>query len=183
MADRFPAEITIGGRIPHRLLDELAGMIASEGVSIDWQYTLDKAAVRAAIEAAAARGETVRFTDDEAVCGLFDDLESWLISHGIHFDRHSDARYEYDSENVYYRGGREAMTMLARQNGRPLVECGAVLDITQDSSRDSPAKLEAIHRLVSPPGMLPLEPIQLTGAAPCPKQKERTQPSRPARGS
>ncbi len=29
MSDRFPAEITIGGNIPRRLLDELAGMIAS----------------------------------------------------------------------------------------------------------------------------------------------------------
>ncbi len=66
MSDRFPAEITIGGNIPRRLLDKLAGMIASEGVSIDWQYAMDKAAVRAAIEAAASRGETARFTDDEA---------------------------------------------------------------------------------------------------------------------
>ena len=66
MSDRFPGEITIGGSIPRRLLDKLAEMIASEGVSIDWQYALDKAAVREAIEAAAARGETVRFTDDEA---------------------------------------------------------------------------------------------------------------------
>jgi len=66
MSDRFPAEITIGGNIPRRLLEELAGMVASEGVSLDWQYALDQAGVRAAIETAAAKGETVRFTDDEA---------------------------------------------------------------------------------------------------------------------
>ena len=42
MADHFPGEITIGGDIPLRLLDSLSEMIASENVSIDWQYALDK---------------------------------------------------------------------------------------------------------------------------------------------
>ena len=95
MSDRFPGEITIGGMIHRRLLDELAGMIASEGVSIDWQYAIDKAAVLAAIEAAAARGETVRFTDDEACYGQFEDLENWLTSHGIDFDLGSPGQRSY----------------------------------------------------------------------------------------
>jgi hypothetical protein len=52
MSDHFPGEITLGGRIPPRLLDRLAGMIADEGLSIDWQHALDKAAVKKAVEAA-----------------------------------------------------------------------------------------------------------------------------------
>jgi hypothetical protein len=148
MSDRFPGEITIGGRIPRRLLDTLAGMIASEGVSIDWQYALDKAAVRAAIEAAAAKGETVRFTNDEAAYGEFLDLEGWLTSHGIHFDRHSDARYEYDGENAYHRGGRKVIVMPAGQNGDPQVRCQDILKILDNSKADK-AKLDSIRRLVA----------------------------------
>lgn len=156
MSDRFPGDITIGGDIPRRLLDSLAEIIASEGVSIDWQYTLDKAAVRAAIEDAVAHKETVRFTDDEACYGGFEALEDFLVEHGIHFDRHSDARYEYDGENAYYRGVR-VIAMLAGQNSDPLVRCQDILKILGRSKPDR-AKLEAVRRLVAIP--TPLNPIR-----------------------
>jgi hypothetical protein len=156
MSDRFPAEITIGGSIPRRLLDKLADMIASEGVSIDWQYALDKAGVRAAIEAAAARGETVRFTDDEACYGQFDELENWLTSHGIDFDRHSDARYEYDGENAYGRGRKRPVIKNADQSGKDLViaeEVRKVLAIQAPADR----KLAQIARLAAvPPALTPI---------------------------
>jgi aspartate oxidase len=156
MSDRFPAEITIGGMIPRRLLDELAGMIASEGVSIDWQYTLDEAGVRAAIDTAAARGETVRFTDDEAVGGQFEDLENWLTSHGIDFDRHSDARYEYDGENAYGRGRKRPVTMNSDQSGNDLVSAEEVRRI-RASQAPADRKLTQIAKLAAvPPALTPI---------------------------
>ena len=156
MSDRFPAEITIGGNIPRRLLDKLAGMIASEGVSIDWQYAMDKAAVRAAIEAAASRGETARFTDDEACYGQFEDLENWLTSHGIDFDRHSDARYEYDSENAYGRGRKRPVTMNADQSGKDLVSAEEVRKILA-SQAPLDRKLARIAKLAAvPPALTPI---------------------------
>jgi len=156
MSDRFPGEITIGGMIHRRLLDELAGMIASEGVSIDWQYTIDKAAVLAAIEAAAARGETVRFTDDEACYGQFENLENWLTSHGIDFDRHSDARYEYDGENAHGRGRKRPVVMSSDQSNNDLVSAEEVRKIL--TTRASPDRnLARIARLVAvPPALTPI---------------------------
>jgi len=159
MSDHFPGEITIGGSIPRRLLDELAGMIASEGVSIDWQYTLDKAAVQKAIEEAGAKGETVRFTDDEAVCGQFEDLENWLTSHGIDFDRHSDARYEYDGENAHGRGRKRPVTMNSDQSGNDLVSAEEVRRI-RASQAPADRKLTQIAKLAAVPP--PLTPIVLT---------------------
>ena len=148
MSDRFPAEITIGGNIPRRLLDELAGMIASEVVSLDWQYALDQAGVRAAIETAAAKGETVRFTDDEAVCGQFDELENWLTGHGIDFDRHSDARYEYDGENAYGRGRRRPIVVKSDQSSQDLVSAEEVRKVL--ASQGPPdCKLARIAKLVA----------------------------------
>jgi aspartate oxidase len=159
MSDRFPGDITIGGDIPRRLLDKLAEMIASEGVSIDWQYALDTAAVRAAIEAAAAKGETVRFTDDEACYGQFEDLESWLTSHGIAFDRHSDARYEYDGENAYGRNRKRPVVMKSDQSSQDLVSTEEVRKVLV--SQASPdRKLARIAKIVAVPPAL--NPIALT---------------------
>jgi aspartate oxidase len=156
MSDRFPAEITIGGSIPRRLLDELAGMIASEGVSIDWQYTLDKAAVRKAIEEAGAKGQTVRFTDDEACGGQFEDLENWLTSHGIDFDHHSDARYEYDGENAHGRGRKRPVTMNSDQSGNDLVSAKEVRRI-RASQAPADRKLTQIAKLAAvPPALTPI---------------------------
>jgi len=153
MSDRFPAEITIGGNIPRRLLDELAGMIASEGVSLDWQYALDTAAVRAAIETAAAKGETVRFTDDEACYGQFDDLENWLTAHGIDFDRHGDARYEYDGENAYGRGRKRPVIVNADQSGKDLVSAEEVRKVLA-SQAPVDRKLVQIAKLTTVPPTL-----------------------------
>jgi len=156
MSDHFPGEITIGGSIPRRLLDELAGMIASEGVSIDWQYTLDKAAVQKAIEAAAEHGKTVRFTDDEACGGQFEDLENWLTSHGIDYDRHSDARYEYDGENAYGRGRKRPVTMNSDQSGNDLVSAEEVRKVLA-SQAPADRKWTQIAKLAAvPPALTPI---------------------------
>jgi len=156
MSDRFPAEISIGGRIPRRLLDELAGMIAAEGVSLDWQYALDKAAVLAAIETAASKGETVRFTDDEAVCGQFEDLENWFTGHAIDFDRHSDARYEYDGENAYGRGRKRPVIKNSDQSGKDLVSAEEVRKVLA-SQAPPDRKLTQIAKLTAvPPALTPI---------------------------
>ena len=156
MSDHFPAEITIGGSIPRRLLDELAGMVASEGVSLDWQYALDTSAVRVAIETAAAKGETVRFTDDEACYGQFDDLENWLTSHGIDFDRHGDARYEYDGENAYGRGRKRPVIVSADQSGKDMVSAEEVRKILAYEAQPD-RKLARIAKLAAiPPTLTPI---------------------------
>lgn len=159
MSDRFPGDITIGGKIPRQLLDELAGMIASEGVSIDWQYAIDKGAVRVAIEAAADRGETIRFTDDQARFGQFEELENWLTSHGIDFDRHSDARYEYDGENAYGRNRKRPVVMNSDQSNNDLVNAAEVRKILA-SQAPADRKLTQIAKLATVPPALP--PIVLT---------------------
>jgi len=156
MADHFPAEITIGGRIPRRLLAELAEHIAFEGVGLDWQYALDEAAVCEAIEAADAQGQTVRFTEDEACCGEFEELEHWLFSHGIDFDRHNAARFEHDGENVYARSGMSLVSMNCDQSGNDLVPAEEIRKILADQSTPS-QKLARITRLAAaPPGLTPV---------------------------
>ena len=173
MSDYFPGEITLGGSIPRRLLDELAGVVVAHGVSLDWQYALDRAAVRAAIETAAAKGETVRFTDDQAAYGQFDELERWLTSHGIGYDRHSDARYEYDAENVYGRGRKRQICVRSDQSGKDLVSAEEVRRLLAGRA-PADRKLARLARLVVVPP--PLTPIVLMG------RKEDPHERHPRRG-
>jgi len=156
LSDRFPGEISIGGTIRRRLLDKLADVIASEGVSIDWQYALDQSAIHDAIVKAAAGGETVRFTDDEALGGQFEELENWLTAHGIDFDRHSDARFEYDGENAYGRGRKRPVVMSSDQSGNDMVSAAEVCKILVGWSQPD-RKLDLIAKLIAaPPALTPI---------------------------
>ena len=156
MSDRFPGDIIIGGRIPRRLRDDLAGMTAEQGVGINWQATLDRADIRAAIEAAAAKGGTVLFTDDAALNGKFEELEGWLTRHGIDFDRHSDARYEYSAQNVYGRGRRCPVEMRSDQCYADMVSAAMVRQILESRSPVD-RRLAILSRLAAvPPALTPI---------------------------
>lgn len=166
MSDHYPGEIVIGGPIPRRLLNKLAGMIAHEGVGIDWQGAVGQEAIRQAIEMAAAAGQTARFTDDEALCGRFGDLEEWLTRRGIDFDRHSDSRFEFDAENAYGRGRRRPVIMSSCQSGYDLVGTDEIREIL--AGPDVPArKLARIARLVAaPPALTPIVLTEGKGGLP-----------------
>lgn len=182
MADYFPGAIHIGGPIRSFIVKRLIAAIVDEGVSLD-DYGGPAATEEDLRRAFEQRGDVVRLYDDEARYGQFDELEEFLVRHRIHFDRHSDSRYEFDAENAYYRGGKHPLVMLATESGQPLVACEEVLEILGNAGLGEPAKLEAIRRLVSPPEMSPLAPVQLIsgatkkgGAQPCLRKESSTSP-------
>ena len=122
MADNLPAKIEIGGIIPRSLLDELAGVIESSGLSADWgDATLDVHEIKAAIVEAFAKEDTVTFVDVEARYGEFDELERHCTINGIDFDRHNDAKYEHEAENVYGRGCDDPVTFSSNQAGHNFI--------------------------------------------------------------
>ena len=157
MADRFPAAITIGGRIPRRLLYELAGVIADQGLSADWgDRYLEKAEITRDIRKAFEKGDTVRFVNDQAAYGEFDDLEPWLTSHGIDFDRHNDARYEYDAGNVYGRGRKKPVVISANHDGDDLVKVEEIRRVLAGRAQPD-RKLARIAKLIElPPALDPI---------------------------
>jgi hypothetical protein len=125
MADSMPAEIHIGGPVPAGLVDHLIATIKEEGIYLDWEGTSFDAETAADLLALAKDGgepAVLRLMDAEAVCGEFDDLESFLVKHGVGFDRWSDARFEYDAELVQFRPGMaEPHRCTTNSNGEPLV--------------------------------------------------------------
>jgi hypothetical protein len=119
MADRSPAIVWIGGAIPKALVPSLCQVLTAQGVCHDWDEPVELAS-QADLESALNEEGRLQFTDPEARYGAFQELEAFLEGHGISYDRHASAMYEYDAELVRYRGGLSEGGKLVQ----PALECG-----------------------------------------------------------
>jgi len=126
MSDRIPAEIWIGGRITASLVPGLCAAVTDEGVSLEWgNARIRPSGTDDLADALKENAQGVRllwFCDDEASCGEFDILESFLREHQIPFTRHSAGRYEYDPETVHFRPGQGVTTCPTNSAAQPVVE-------------------------------------------------------------
>ena len=116
MADHYPGEIHIGGPIKQAVLDELVKQIIATGASLNGycESSVTNESAREVLK----EGSIIDLFDDRARYGRFDELEDFLVRHGIHFDLHCDAYSEYDGENVYFRGGQKVLSLPADQDGK-----------------------------------------------------------------
>ena len=176
MADCFPGEITIGGGVPASLLDEFLREVASTGGSVGGYEgaafdRLDAEGLRQALDGDGScnwRTPRRRF-------GQFEELEDFCVRHGIPFDRHSDAKQEYDSENVRFRPGMERPVVVSSDNcGRDLVEADGIRSVAKELARMATAGttgdklLAAVEKAgrkldgLLPPEVEPLPPLEIT---------------------
>ena len=105
MSDRFYASIKIGGPIPKEALPEFIEAVRNEGL-LDENYEL--------VEPQKPKdlinhlfGGVLSFHDDQAVYGMFDELETFLQEKNVPYNRFSVSYCEFEAENVYYRPGME----------------------------------------------------------------------------
>jgi len=130
MSDRFPAKISIGGKITVSLKEELAELIESEVAFAD-EYCRDTITsvedVLTALDSAVKENAPVEFSDDQARYGEFV-VEGFLRQHGIHFDRQSDAKYEYDGITLLFRGDKE-FEFYSTQDGNLLVSYDKIREV------------------------------------------------------
>ena len=159
MADHFPGEIHIGGPIPRELLNKLVKVIVAQGVSLE-DYGAP-AATEETLRKEFGEGKVIDLFHEQARYGQFDDLEAFLVKRRIHFDRHSDGRYEFDAEKVFYRGGKEPVIFPSGQSGSVLLRRDDVMRILDDGGLDDHRKVEAIRELACPPEATPLAPVQI----------------------
>ena len=89
------------------------------------------------------------FGDPDAKYGEFEELEELLVNKGIPFDRHSEAKYEYEAETRKYRppvgesGGCDVV-INTNQDGHPVVYADDVR--TYVVKGDLPGLLEYLDR-------------------------------------
>ena len=133
MGDYFPGHISIGGAIQRKLVGRLCKEIAESGASLDYgSADFEPQNADELLEAAANSGSTLDLMNDQARYGQFEDLEAFLVKHQIAFDRHSDAKYEFDAERVVFRPGmKEPKVLPASNDDNLLVQADDVLKIAK----------------------------------------------------
>ena len=112
--------------------------------------------------------------NDQARYGMFEELEDFLCEHDIPYDRHSDARFEWDAENVTFRPGMERpLEMPSNKDGDTLLRMDQIRPLAKELARLATAKLTkgkilAVVRKASrklnkllPPEVEPLPPLQI----------------------
>lgn len=152
MSDRMWGKIWIG-EVPQHLVHELrkqldnAGLIGKNegmGVHIDDRGLL-------ALE------------DNEARYGRFENLEEWLETNKVEYDRQSDGCYEYSPERVSYRRNVGLRCSLLDYDGRVIIRVDDVLNLINQN----PDMGSLILRLQEELGqdLSPLKPFDATMVA------------------
>ena len=103
MSDRYPAEISIGGKIPKKLISSLLDALEGDGVmDSGFESSLDREEIANVIQLADKGKTTADFADDQASYGTFSETEAFCEKHRLGFVRHSDAYSEFNAERVVF---------------------------------------------------------------------------------
>ncbi|MDI6824662.1 MAG: hypothetical protein QME87_09955 [Bacillota bacterium] len=105
MAERIPATLRVGGSITREQYEEIKRLIEQEGDPFLSMVEPDSLVCEA----------------DDAPWGRFEELEEYLVQHGIPFDRHTEAKYEYDAVLRVFRPGALDEEVPANQDGNIVV--------------------------------------------------------------
>jgi hypothetical protein len=73
--------------------------------------------------------------DSEARWGRFEDLEAFLVSYDIPFDRYSDGKYEYDPEWISFRVGEQPRLIPINSRREPQIELSQIRIVCQELDR------------------------------------------------
>jgi hypothetical protein len=129
MADRMAAQLWIGGRLSAKQAEELCGVIADEGASLDWGDSAFRPSTPQDLIQACDENDDSRvlcLCDDQASWGEFADLESFLQQHAIPYTRHGEGGGSYNGEIVEYRPGSDLIRISVDADGSPTVDIDAI---------------------------------------------------------
>ena len=183
MADRFPAEIYIGGKVPESKITNLILEINSQCVRsaygnaiveiADPEEDFQKAKSELLEYLLDERG-FLFFCDDKARWGEFDDLERFCAMNEIDFTRSSSGYYEHSAEMAEYRKGMDDVcSCMATEQGNKLIQADVVQDLldTTEVFEKNPGNayhyqdkiLEAREEVIKvmPVRVSPLEPFEI----------------------
>ena len=173
MADRMPAEIWIGGKLPRSLLDEFP----ISNLRLDWDSTPFDATTEEGILNARDDNGLLHFADCEIAWGEYQELEEWLREHNIPFQRQSSGKFEYDPCLVEFRPDlpdKPDRCTLTTQEGVAVV-CGKEIErvvqsmarLVGNKKRSAENRLKAWERIyrkmirIVPPKLPPLPSFEI----------------------
>jgi hypothetical protein len=151
MGNRYSAFIRIGGRLPRKEFMAFMEEVHLEGLGLDWATPFptemrDPARMAGLLDG----GGHLRLVSESANYGAFPDLEEWLRSTGMAYDRHSDVDGGCDRVAVMWRPDMERpFESWASTDGDALVDAGLVIEAHKTLlTGDVPAALDLLHRSV-----------------------------------
>ncbi len=115
MADRVSASIVVGGSLTASEYIELAGIVANEGLSIEWDgegFAPEDRSV----------GEPLSLHAHEVAWGRFEDLEAWCVEKKLPFSRWSGGYPgQWGPERVVFTGEGEPASYAADEDDHVVV--------------------------------------------------------------
>lgn len=163
MGDRFPAYITIGGKLAADKFDDLISAITNEGAACEsYGGDTDETSVREYIEAQIKAAGTIEFYDAEANYGNFNSLEEFCREAKLHYCRHSDGYSEFDAEFEWWHPGMTVpVSALATNGGDSVVLVSQLEELMMNGPNDAEgylaSVLEEFIKKAKPPEVPPFE--------------------------
>ena len=137
MADRMAAEIQIGGIIQRADLEAFHAACCGQGVGLAWDEAMPDELADFIREIPA--DEPVILRDNEARYGELDELEEFCREHHLSYRRHSDAKYEWAAQIVWWTPGMEDLGHTESDNDGavllPAAEISAALQGGSDAEK------------------------------------------------
>lgn len=120
MADRVSAAISLGGTISPAQLSELAGLVAYEGLSTEWDGEPFE-------PGQLTPGEPLRLYAHEVPWGRFERLEAWCVAQCVPFARWAGGYPgEWTAERIVFTGSGEPRSYTADEDDRIYVDRSTV---------------------------------------------------------
>lgn len=142
MADRVSASIVIGGALTAERYEELAAIIAGEGLSVEWDGDAFEPHHRTI-------GAPLTLHVLEVAWGRFEELETWCVSEGVAFVRWSGGYpgqwgpgqivYRGTGEPERYAADEDEQVILCRQTIEALGSYAAILGYFERAAFEPPA--------------------------------------------
>ena len=120
MAERFPTQIHIGGKVERAIIPALIDAINTEELQSDWGIGLPVLRSDKELLERLEDGH-LSFFHEERAWGEFPDLEQFLVENDIPFNRSHSPRYEYDGELAQFRTGMQAPATAAVNDSEVIV--------------------------------------------------------------
>jgi len=140
MADRFTAEIRIGGKVKRARIPALIQAINAEQLQQEWGKALPEITTEDQLLSHRNEKGVLWFCNEEQAWGQFEDLEEFLRESGIPFNRGHDPRYDSDGELALFRPGmKEPRYCVADASGALMVAVEKIQNI-RDLLKRNPAK-------------------------------------------
>lgn len=106
MADRFPTEIEISGRLTEDQLHELCERAVSEGLSADWENCFQQDWLEEKLREQIKQGSPFLTLSATEMCpGDEAPFTEWLIEQKLAWNKWVSAKYEYDAGLTWWRPG------------------------------------------------------------------------------